>query len=347
MSSLYKLHVHRWGESVNVNLLIRGLCLLIASSTEDMHDAMIMLRDKRVDTLLPGRPDAGVWLPLYRDHRRVQRVAMDHFPEAVGPGAEVETTMDGMREVFTLAKHKPEELKSAIQKMDQAELWKFILESRRKLEADYLSYLQKIHDEFSGKQEAIPELGNMMKASPEVLFYFRVVLPCVCAFKIHPTKLMAKARRPGVNQGDHVEKLIRVDDMAIYEPAIEAWRNAVDGQDRMDRLDMIRLWERNGLQDGQFTRTHVKQVMGGMIWALAESMGATGDITTGVIAPGKLEAEQIRELYHCVARDRAECQGKNSLDVYDSDIKNLQTGSWRRRVTEHKDEWATFLSKGG
>lgn len=347
MSSLYNLHVHRWGESVNVNLTIRGLCLQIATSTEDMHKVMVLLREKQVDTLLPGRPDVGTWLPMYRDHRRVQRVAMDHFPEAVGPGADAEAFTDSLRGLSNMAKHRPEELKSVLGEMDQAEFWKSVLESMKKFQEDYLSCLQKIHDEFSGKHEAVRELGETMKASPEVLFYFRVVLPCVGAFKMHPTKLMSLARQPGPFQGTYIERLIRLDDMAIYEPRIAAWRNAVDGQARIDRLDMIRLWERNGLQDGQFTRTHLKQVMGGMIWALAEFAGATADLRTGAIIPAKVEADQIRELYHCVARDRAMCAGKSSEGVYDADIADLQIGSWRRRVSEHKEEWAKFLRKGG
>lgn len=81
MASPYKLHVHRWIEYKQANVLALSLAQQIAVGTEMMHDLVLWLREGVVDERLPPRPRASQWLELYQDHHRVFLAVTDELPE--------------------------------------------------------------------------------------------------------------------------------------------------------------------------------------------------------------------------------------------------------------------------
>jgi hypothetical protein len=55
----------------------------------------------------------------------------------------------------------------------------------------------------------------------------------------------------------------------------------------------------------------------------------------------ELSAEQIRGLFNAVAQDRA---GK-TMGVVDSDLAEIQSESWRKAISRHKQLWKVMISK--
>jgi len=226
----------------------------------------------------------------------------------------------------------------------QRQLIERLIQDERNGYADHLEAMWQMmadSDYSDIDDEEAAAFGGDIERIPELLFYFRVVLPCMVAYKMHPTHLLRRAR-----QGDRlaIKHLVRVDEMAVHEPAIEAWARHEDGKIRLMRQQMLRDWANEGMRPGRYSLQQVQQSMGGLIQAVIDCFGGYIDWNRPGLGwqESKITANDIRELFLAVHDDRmALCPGYVGSNAA---LMDLQADSWGKRLRDHRLLWIRCLT---
>jgi len=334
-----RLHVDRWADGKRTNLLAIGLAQWLAVAAPYVFGLIGYVRDRTLDLVLPARPSLDVWLELYTDHRRITQRLADVMCDEKPWGVEVQQGLDKARRVSVWAKSRPDELRARIAKIDRGRLEKLVKMGMRAARRGRRMNLLALRRTLRGDWRDIDkedDFGEVLGSSPEVYFYVRVVLPCVCVYRTAPALLLRRAER---DDPDAIEKLLRLDDSAQHFPAVIAWKDKVSGRARLDRIAQIGHWVTQGLDHGQFTIRQVKVSVAGLILAVADVVGKHWVPGKPGLHQSELKQADILELFHTVERDRK----GGSVGVYDEDIVDLETGSWRRMVSDQRKLWARFL----
>jgi len=339
MASVGKLHIHRWTRFVEANLLTVAMAQTAAVSADMMFNLMRYVREGVVDDLLPPRPDLELWQRLYRDHRPLTVAVGQAVADCTDPT--LQDMLDSTNAIRVWSAGAAEEIREWVKRVGRHRIRRWLIVGWREGQRAYKSHLQDLAAMLHG--DDAPEsddFGDMLRRSPEVYFYFRVVLPCVCIHRRLPVTLLRQARR-GNEQA--IEQLVRVDDLAIHDPGIVRWWSEQTGETRRVRRDLLHQWASEGLNHGQFNRGRVKIAIGGLITAMIETVGAYWCVRARRIKPGRITAAQVQSLFNAVAMDRAV---RKHRGIVDPDLGDLQPDSIRRMMASDKRLWRAILVGG-
>jgi hypothetical protein len=351
LSSVYKLHVHRWAEQVGCNVLILSQVQTIAVGSGRVYRLMEWVRKGEFDRLLPAPPSAADWLPLYEDHRRITRGVADRFPELLGSGPEAQAKIDWTRAFSTWARTYAAGFEEWLEQQGRHKLNRWVRAGLRLGHRQYKRHLEAMrYDLAGGMVEDADDFGASVKQSPELYFYLRVVLPCFCVYRKYPAMLLRRARRANKPefQAEAIESLIRIDRYAVADAAIERWINGHDdGMTRRIRQEQVEQWKATGI-NGRYSKMQVYESMGGLILAMVRRFGAYWSFGKIGLQPGSITAAQVRDLFFAVEAERRKL---GAISDGDSTLPNgfddMELESWRKAVTRHAKCWDQLLKTMG
>ncbi len=268
--SPFKLRVHRWAERAKAGIVSVMLAQRIAAMGDMVIDWMGQLRDGTADERIPAGPDRAILEMLYTDHRRLTAAVADKFPDLFGPGEQVQAMLDESRKLSTLTRIDPSNASQwTLEAFGGLKRLRRLLNSGFRLARRmYMGHLKELCREFAGmdlSEEQAADFERKLRESVELHFYFRVVLVSIAEYQTTPTKLLQRARRGDLKS---MERLMRVDANAIRLPDIENWERSLEGETRTMWMKQMRRWSEEGLNHGQFKRSSVKVMLGGLISAL-------------------------------------------------------------------------------
>lgn len=346
--SVYKMHLHKASVPIRANCAILMLVQEIALAADDWVDCLALFRDGTMDRILPSWPSGAESPGVLRDHRRMMTGVVEAAPEVL-PGIAfdqdfgVMDLLDESRAVAPAIRANPEEFERqwrAFWGPPQAP-WRRGLAIHRLVERGYKSNLKRLREEIRGgtNQSADAKLFDEALLSPELYAMVRLTLPCLMQFQTTPIALMRQAK-----QGDlqAIERLVRLHPQALGFDFIWQWVNVDAGETRIERQRLVRRWQTQGLDYGQFKRSRAKACIGGLISAIVHSVGASYCFCTWQRFEGRVEHGQIRHLLDAAHKDRAG-RGRTVLGVCDEDIAGLQDGTWARYVRDARKQWMSMM----
>lgn len=342
MASRYDLHLHRWVKrnpcSFSLAVAVQELAVLAKGAFE----VMCRFRSGELEEKLPSIHSVPGWLALYNEPGRITAVVAQHVAD-IEDGRELVQDMRYCRRTFGNPKRGPKLIKEAIQNIPEHKIREFLRVNGRCAQRNYHAHLGNLAAELEGDaSESYEWFGKAIETHPEMLFYLRVVLPCLLLYQKHPILLLRQARRSsGVVQSQAIEDLVRLDPYIHNHPDIQAWEYQSPGPIRADRQRLLAKWRLEGLNTGKFTWTRWLEVMGGLVQAVSQVLGWYYGEQGGRFFQGRanFEAERIRELFQAAHQDRA---GRRRPDV-DEQLASLQTASWRRMLAKYRRLWMPVL----
>jgi hypothetical protein len=315
-----------------------------AVMAEPMYDMMQALRDKRFDAALPRLPKLDEWLPYYRDHRSMTQGLGNAMPKLWGmDGDEAQTLLDDSRAISQYTSTHREEVTSEIRRtMKPHKLQQLFRVSFKLAVKDYKNHLHELRREMRGPvvDDGAEEFGVALERSPAVYFYTRVVIPSIVLWRTTPLRLLRQARgsKGPVIQAEAIERLVRLDPLAMHFPEVREWTNVSDGPTRQHREALALHWRTQGLNHKKISRTTFKEVIGAMIQSAAVRLGRYYDFSKGWTNV-TMNATHVMSLFNAVAHDRA----RRVKGVYDTDLANLQSSSWSRQLSRYRRCWDQLL----
>lgn len=343
MSSPYKLHIHRWATRIDANVLAIAMAQEIAVHADWFYDLMVWMRQGVVDARLPPRPDRDDWLRMYRDHRRLTVNLAGFLPGcgSASDGIALQAMLDESRAISTWSRNDPDEVRAWLEDVGKARLQRWFRFGYRTAHRLYKRHLREIQRQLIGEvEEDTDDLEETLTQRPEVYFYLRVVLPCVCLYRQPPIVLLRRAQR---GDAEAIERLVRLDDVTATAPSVVAWWNGASGDTRTTRRDRLHTWAGQGLDHGRFDRGRFKRSLGALVSALVETIGMYWDFKRGKLVPGRVTAAQIQDLFNAVTIDRAL---RKHRGISDPDIGEMQPDSLRRQMSRDRKLWRVVIGGG-
>jgi hypothetical protein len=343
--SPYKLRIHRVFDRTPISYLGLQTIQNAAVMTEPMYELMMALRDKRLDQMMPSLPPIEDWLSLYRNHRRITIGLGDAYPSLLGvDGEAAQSLLDDARAISRESRLNRDALTRAIcGELNPRKLSQVIRIAHKEARRDYARHLNELRcflrDDTYDEEES-REFGVALEQSAEIYFYVRVVLPAMLLWQTTPTQLlrMSRGSRGEQAQAVAIERLLRLDPMAIYLREVHRWVNVSDGTIRTQRYDLQNQWRTQGVDSGRISRRQFKQLMGAMIQSTASRVGAYFDLAKGW-RKTQLTAADVRGVFDAVAQDRS----KRVRGVVDKDIADIQADSWSKQIRRYRDCWNQLL----
>lgn len=339
--SPYKLHIHRAMKHVPISWMGLWAVQQIATLADPMYDIMMAVRSRRFDELLPKLPETSIWLNLYRDHEAMTRGIGNAMPGLWGmDGDATQNSIDNSRRISRVERAKPGAISHQIlSAITPFEFMKEIEIALIQIQRDYKRHLIELRQIF---RDGLPfddedDFDAALKREPAVYFYARVVLPSVMLYQASPQILLRQVRsqKSETKQLEAVERLVRLDPLAIHLPDIIAWSNVDDGEARLMRREKLSKWHQGGLSHGKFDRSGFKAVMGALMQSVANRMGSYLNFKTGKWHPSGMTAAQVKSMLDAAAIDRA----GHWRGICDLDIEGIQADSWRRQLHRYRRLW--------
>ena len=314
------------------------VCHEAVCSAEIMWEGSDAVRSGKLDDMLPGRPLRDDWLKMYRDHKRVFRVLAEVSPIWEGQGDEAEHVVLDIRALSRYAKSSPDELKAELggllretgHKRVRA-FWRLSVREARK---DYLSHLGRMMVRASRSEPDDGWLDETIVKHPELVFFLRVMFPCLLQYCMLPCDLLRQAR-----QGDKqaIENLLRLDDAAASDPRIQHWIDGVPGRVRRARVDQVRDWTQRG-PVGRADAWHFKLMAGGLVSAVSHK--ACFMLKGRELKPRPLNAPQIMQLFDAWYRDKS---GRREAVMSDPAFARVTPHAWSSGVRRYRKQWERVL----
>lgn len=151
---------------------------------------MQLVRSQTMDYYLPGVACDEAWLDLYRDHRAITKVVIFVYePNGMWPykSKNIQKDLDDSRMVSNWAKNQPEQFEAIVkEEYYPTKLLKFIRLGIRLTQRNYKRELKQFNKIARGKIHEIDDdvFDERVKISPELHFYMRLVLPCMCVSQV-------------------------------------------------------------------------------------------------------------------------------------------------------------------
>lgn len=337
MSSPYKLHLHRWANTVKCNLPMLMTCQDIAAKSRDLFDVVKKFREGALEARLPKFPETQEWLRLYSNPGQVIKVVAEKILH-VKDGDELVRSMRLAHRLPTTIRKEPEQIKDAVKAMGFKKIWKLIRLGLRTAPRVYRRHLEELYLEMQDKGgNSADDFGELIASHPEMLFYGRVALPCLVLYQTLPLTLLRQASRGSPNKkAIAIERLVRLDPKMVHHPIVEDWVNSPSGDVRADRQKMVAKWLYEQLDTGRFTWIGWLTTLAGCLQAHIEVAGGYLTFPKWELTKGKIEAEQMRKLFMAAEEDRARLQGREpELDW----ALDRQSETWRKQVAKQRKLW--------
>lgn len=309
-------HFRKWAEDKSPLLSISAL--QIAGFSQECFELFESIRkDKRLEGDIP-LPSLKRWLKLYHNPKRVGRVLReairnidDNYEKLVNI---MEELMSGAKQ---LQKMTAEQINDVWAKLLPDERKKIIEENLGKIE----EYKDCLIDDFivePTEEQKIAFRRNLTK--PEIIFFFRVMAPCLSLYGEYPIDLLRKARQ---GDEDALEKLIKLDKSAIFDTKISEIVHQAQAMKKRGKLSMIK----KAFNSSPRVKTDMKTIkcsLGGLISHISIAMKQ------------KIPAVEIGYLYNALAHDMG-------IDYVDPDLGDMTPENFGKAIQRARIFWQALL----
>lgn len=278
------MEIEKW--SKGRPLFLTTIAITYAAAAEGHFKLLEAIKNGDLKKTNFVQPPVSEWLSLYRQHRRVWKFFYESF-SFVLPSA---FSLVEMAEEMSEEQNRPDDL--------YKEFEEFLVEHRPILEAFHLDNLKIIREEIEvrkggpdGGQGLIPDPDM---SSPEILFIYKVWIPCYFLYGATPGKLLRAGR-----QGDleALDQLLRLDKSAIFDSKISEMVHRFSYRSQ-SKYDVV-LGALRKVPARKITRQRFKAFIAAYIAFFFELFGH------------KLIEPEIRALFDAVAKD----YGRGDIDT--------------------------------
>lgn len=290
-------HFDEWASDKSP--FLASACLSLASSADDCLEILGKLKSgERIEGYIQ-LPLTKEWLGLYRNHRKLYKGFVSAFRSLNDECAKLIDFYELIINVFhQIGKMTKEEFKDQIKKVPPEELQKET-ENVRKAFSEFNQFLMEDDEGGESDEHKIADAeekkkGRRFLQTPEVMFYFRVWIPCILIYGIYPPHLLMKARH---GDEDALEKLLRLDKSVIDNPKImEIFHQAAVAKQRSKMSLMTQAMQRT--PKVKLSLQTIKYNIAGLISIISIALGQ------------KLQTVEINRLFDAIACDT----GKGAID---------------------------------
>lgn len=345
MSSPYKLHIHKWADNKSISMAGASMCQYAAALTPAAIEMVKAFRQGELEKRLPARPPLDVWQNFYRSPGLLTHDLGDAMPEVSGSGSYVTRKLRNVHRFAVTVEKDPEQFKSEIASMSRKEVHRLVNVSYRLARRHYNRNLRDmqgmLHNYNDWADASVFE--RELHEAPAVYFFIRITLPCFILCEDTPANLLQRASN---GEADAIEKLLRLDDRAGLFPEVDRWINEEQALTRIERRAQATQWMHQGFDYGrEITTLRVKQIMGGLAWAMCKLFKVYLDLSDGQCKPCKVTASDIRELMNASAKDRTKPSQRRGF--CDAELYDLTLPSWRQSIRKPRDIWFKMFGQWG
>ena len=301
------------------SLFMAMVSFALAESAKDCFEFLQIFKSRRLARKIPFRSTTDQWLNLYRDHRKLYKGVTGALRALDSETSEIVDFYEFLLECFNENKKmNPEEKRKILESLSTEELkenFTIIKESARELESWVIKLFRNDDDEALKGLNEIKKRAEKFFQTPEIIFYFRLWIPCFLIYGIYPPTLLRKARK---GDEDAIEKLLRLDKLIIYDPKIKEIVQQTQNEDKRIKFDLMM----KAIRKDPKIRAEIQSVK----YALA------GLISIVSIALGqKLDAVEIHKVFDAIARD------KDKENIVDDDIAVGDT--FEKAIQRYRKFW--------
>tara|TARA_R110001592_G_scaffold93608_2_gene271677 strand:+ start:912 stop:1814 length:903 start_codon:yes stop_codon:yes gene_type:complete len=263
--------IEEWSKRHGDSLLL-GLPIQMAKASEAVYALCMLASQDKLLAEESNRPSHETWICFYRNHRRVRTVFFDSFFPALTAREEQVDVRDALKErVFQRLERK---------------------------EATSIADLESLLDsEFSKCVESERGLSEIL-AIPEVLFFFRIALPCWYQYGRTPGQLFRNSLR-GCKES--ILKLLNLDPRIQEEPKI---RHTLFEMQRSETYKKKVSRAVTGSLYRPPSEAQVKILLAGLIDRYQQILTRTMPKSGLPIDVPKLGEQSLRDLFDAVAQDK-------------------------------------------
>lgn len=310
-------HFRKWAEDKNPFLAITAL--IVAGFSQDCFEMFeYVKKGKRIEGEIP-LPSLKTWLKLYNNPKKIGKVLLDALRtgnDNNAMGADIfEKLISGAKQ---LQKVTIEQFKAEWEKIPSDEREKIYDEGYKTLEG-YKEYF--IADFTNENHEETSKEFLKYLTKPEIIFFIRVLAPCFNLYGIYPVDLLRKARQ---GEDDALEKLIRLDKSAIFDPKISEIIHQAQAMKIQERMSMIK----KAFNSSPSKKTDIKKIkcnLGGLISYFSKAMGQ------------QIAAADINRLYDALARDMG-------IDEVDPDLGEMSPEVFEKAIQRARKMWHVIIA---
>jgi len=303
--------------------LLATASLAMAGRAQDCFEFLQILKSgKLIEDI--NMPPIHKWLNLYRNHRQLYKgvsgalrtlgskmsQAID-FYELIIEISNQSKRMTSEEKRREIEKHSPEELQQIVNEVSKKgkefETWTMDLNNNDDLDIEATDEKEK------------KKIARKFFQTPEIIFYFRVWIPCFLLYGTYPPYLLRKARQ---GNDKAIEKLLRLDKSIIDDPKIKEIFHQSAVTKHKSKFNLII----GAIQKAPKVDIEIKTVK----YAIA------GLISKASIALGQeLGPIEINRLFHAIARD-------SRKGIIDDDLV-VSPEAFERAVERKRDYWQVNL----
>jgi hypothetical protein len=305
----------KWAEGKNP--FLAGVALKIAGFSETCFKMSELLREeKRIEGYIP-LPLLKKWLKPYRNPKRIGKALFNAMESVNDDNAKEAKILQILNEGASQLQNNVDKVKNGLIKLTQDE-WKLIEENSTKMMEEFKELA--IHNFVSEFIEKDNEQFKKNLATPEMIFFIRVIAPCFSIYYMYPHELLRQAQK---GDDDALEKIIRLDKSIIFEPKISEIIHQAQALKEQARMNMIKTAFTSPPSAPLKMRT-IKDHLGGLILYLSEAIKQ------------KMTTDDIVSLYDAIAEDMGIAEG-------DRDLEKVETDAFDRAIRRARNKWTIIL----
>jgi hypothetical protein len=289
-TQLNRKYFDEWAKDKSPLLAVASFAL--AGSAESCLGLLQMLKSGELIENITNLPPINQWLNMYRNHRKLYKGIVGALRALDKETSKAVDFYEFVLECFNQVKRmKPEEKWREREKISTEELQRTMDELRKK-EHELEAWIKAIYSDDDFETESVDQNEARKQArrflhTPEIIFYFRVWIPCFLLYGTYPPYLLRKARH---GDDDAIEKLLRLDKAVIDDPKIKEIFHQSAVSKKRSKFDLMS----KAIQKAPKVRIEIQTVK----YTLA------GLISVASIALGqRLTAAEINRLFDAIARD--------------------------------------------
>lgn len=315
------LAVEKWAEGKSP--VIAVYAPQVASTAQDIHEAFVDIKNRRLYDYQFELPHLPTWFKLYRSHRKSSHFIKELVGDHSSFGTEMLSVAEDMGDLGQyLKKSGIAELKKELSQLTPQELLEvvgvakdlcggFVTQSFNDINAE-------INDDAVDPEEREVFLEKM--GVVEAGFYYLVAIPCWVLYQEYPTRLYRKAR---LGDCASLEKLIRLDPLIIHDPSIGKQVQALRLLNKRSAYGLL-IDAIHKKPKPKINRKKIKYAFAGYISAFSAAVKAP------------LDEPQIRALFDAVAQDYL----KKPIDT---DLPNSPE-TFSKAIQRNRKPWQAVFS---
>ena len=211
-------NLRQWAEGLDPSMA--AFAMQIATAAPLCMELLRMVDGEGLPTWVPDPPSVSVWLPLYRDHKRIRHVFSFFFTPAILHDPNQQFVLDAWLRDAGKSRWRTPEQRELILSQLSPEKRAFIERNIRETSEALMRIVwEELEHEIEGDEIEGPVWDCVREAvhMPEFQFFLRVWFPCWLLYGQSAKSLFARCRRGDL---DALEQLIPLDRRILAEHRI-------------------------------------------------------------------------------------------------------------------------------